>query len=353
MKITDTATEFPKKILHWYDQNARQGLPWREEITPYRVWVSEVMLQQTQVKTVIPYFLRFMQRFPTVAALAQASEDEVLHFWTGLGYYSRARNLLCSARMIMGEYAGNFPSDSQELQRLPGVGRSTANAIASIAFHVPLPILDGNVKRILARVCSIHDPINDSKTINKLWRLAEERVSWDRPADYTQAIMDLGAVVCTRANPFCFQCPLKKDCRAHDENKVHELPRSQKRHQKPVRTTHMLIFHDQAKDSILLEKRPSIGIWSGLWSFPEIMTLNELNGWASQHGCVIHRWTTLPLFKHVFTHFELQATPVYIDQHSWLRQIKQSEAHMWYQRQGKNEEIGYSASVKKWLRMFV
>ncbi|MFU8798336.1 MAG: A/G-specific adenine glycosylase, partial [Gammaproteobacteria bacterium] len=247
---------FSIRILNWFDKHGRKDLPWQLDITPYRVWISEIMLQQTQVNTVIPYFLRFIGRFPYTKILAEASEDEVLHYWTGLGYYTRARNLQRAAQLI--EKTG-FPSELQGLQALPGVGRSTAGAILSIAFKKPAAILDGNVKRVLCRYYAIPETP---------WALAENLLPTARAADYSQAMMDLGATVCTRTKPKCSLCPLTDDCKAHLlSSETNYPPKKQSKHI-PVRTTYMLLLCNQ-RGEVLLEKRPPAGIWGGLWSLPE------------------------------------------------------------------------------------
>lgn len=257
---------FAARLLAWFDTHGRKHLPWQKAISPYRVWVSEIMLQQTQVGTVVDYYIRFMGRFPTVETLAAATEDEVLHLWTGLGYYSRARNLLKTARHIVNQ--GGFPKHVSSLEALPGIGRSTAGAIASIAMGQRAPILDGNVKRVLARHAGIEGYPGTSETAKALWSVAEEHTPATRFDAYTQAIMDLGATLCTRVRPACSFCPVSDDCNARLTGRVDTLPGKKPKKLLPQRSTTMLLIED-ARRHVLLQRRPGSGIWGGLWSFPE------------------------------------------------------------------------------------
>lgn len=238
---------FHTLIFRWFAKYGRKHLPWQQNKTPYRVWISEIMLQQTQVATVIPYFERFMQAFPTVAALANAKEDEVLHLWAGLGYYSRARNLHRAAKMIMEKWNGELPDRRDDLITLPGIGLSTAGAILSIAFHQPTAILDGNVKRVLSRFHAICDPIDDKKTENQLWQLAEYYMPTIQTADYTQAMMDLGATLCTRSKPDCTSCPLARHCKGHELQIAASLPRKKAAKVLPVRSAIFLVLKSQQR----------------------------------------------------------------------------------------------------------
>ena len=303
-----------KLLFTWFEQHGRHNLPWQENKTPYRVWISEVMLQQTQVSTVIPYFERFMQHFPTLMVLAKAQEDEVLHLWSGLGYYSRARNLHRAAKMVQEKFAGIFPTDQQVLQSLPGVGPSTAGAIAAIAFQQNATIVDGNVKRVLTRLQGLLAPINIKSTENQLWELAKYYTPTKRVDDYTQAIMDLGATICLRRNPRCTLCPLNKHCFAYAEGMTAHLPQKKASAQLPVRAVTLLIF--KKENEILLYKRPSRGIWGGLWSYPEIQ--GSFNKTKTQSFCQRHLkikphlYQELEVFQHTFTHFHLDIYPVLI-----------------------------------------
>ncbi|MEX1236805.1 MAG: A/G-specific adenine glycosylase, partial [Pseudomonadales bacterium] len=257
--VNNGGASFSTRILQWYDHHGRTNLPWQQDVSPYRVWISEIMLQQTRVQAVIPYFERFMQRFPSVHALAGATEDEVLHLWTGLGYYARARNLHKTARIISDDHRGKFPDTVNELCELPGIGRSTAGAIVSIAGGRRAPILDGNVKRVLARCFGIEGWPGQSNTANQLWQKAEELTPDRRVADYTQAIMDLGATLCVRAAPNCAACPMESICVANRGARVEQLPGKKPRKAMPIKSTCMLLVENAAAE-LLLEKRDSRGV---------------------------------------------------------------------------------------------
>ena len=256
---------FSDLVLSWFKSNGRKNLPWQVEATSYKVWVSEIMLQQTQVVTVIPYFERFMKRFPDVHTLADATLDDVLHHWTGLGYYARARNLHKSAKIITSKYQGSLPLSFDEIITLPGIGRSTAGAILSLSHSKRFPILDGNVKRVLTRYHGIKGWPGKKKVENKLWEIAELHTPKKSIKQYTQAIMDLGATVCTRRNPDCDLCPLMLSCFAKEKNKQHNFPEKKPRAAIPERDTIFAILENDCGE-ILLEQRPLNGIWGGLWS---------------------------------------------------------------------------------------
>lgn len=265
---SDTTTAFAERLLAWFDRSGRHDLPWQQEKTAYRVWLSEIMLQQTQVQTVIPYFERFTESFPTIQDLARASEDQVLHLWTGLGYYARARNLHRTARRITRDLDGHFPRSVAALEELPGIGRSTAGAISSLAMGIRAPILDGNVKRVIARHDAVGGWPGSAKTLADLWRLSEKYTPYERVGDYTQGVMDLGATVCTRQRPSCTACPLRATCRAFQRDEQALYPGRKPRKTLPERQTCFLILQ-RPDGAVLLEKRPSPGIWGGLWCFPE------------------------------------------------------------------------------------
>ena len=305
-------TTFAKTLLDWYDANGRTDLPWRQDITPYRVWVSEIMLQQTQVKTALPYFQRFMGQFPTIGALADASLDDVLHLWTGLGYYARGRNLHKTATIINAEFDGVFPTDSEALQAFPGIGRSTAGAICAIAFGQATPILDGNVKRVLTRHHKIDGWPSQSAVQKKLWQVAEYLTPARRCADYTQAIMDLGATLCSRSKPECSACPLESSCQAHQTDTVKQYPASKPRKTLPVRTTCMLIIKNPSGE-VLLQQRPPVGLWGGLWCFPECGDIQTIEAVCQQLGVTASDSESGPQQRHTFSHYHLDYTPVYID----------------------------------------
>ncbi|MCB1683687.1 MAG: A/G-specific adenine glycosylase, partial [Pseudomonadales bacterium] len=308
------------------------------------------MLQQTQVATVIPYFEKFMTRFPDVAALAAAPLDEVLHHWTGLGYYARARNLHRAARQLVAESGGRFPESPEALETLPGIGRSTAGAIAAIAWGVRAPILDGNVKRVLARCHAIDGYPGEAATAKRLWAEAEAHTPQTRVGDYTQAIMDLGATVCTRRRPACDRCPFEARCRARKSDRIADYPGRRQTKTRPVRRARMFLFHDSA-GGCLLERRPPQGIWGGLWTPPERAVevsgadTAALLGYAPYE---IHGERAAPTFRHTFTHFHLDIEPVYVEVPGPPAACRDADHLRWYAR-GSNEAIGLSAPAVKLL----
>ncbi len=350
MKTNISPSQFQKKILTWFDSHGRKTLPWQKNKTPYRVWISEVMLQQTQVSTVIPYFERFMQRFPTIELLAQAEEDEVLHYWTGLGYYSRARNLHASAKKIVGDLAGEFPATLIDLEKLPGIGRSTAGAILAIAFQQKATILDGNVKRVLTRFSGITEWPGENSTLEKLWHTAELLTPEKKIADYTQAMMDLGATVCVRGKPQCEKCPLIKHCIAHQLGIEKDLPKSKPKKELPIKQVTLLILQNNHK--ILLQKRPSAGIWGGLWSLPEITGFAEtreiLTVCDKQFKCKAQNIFLRQRFRHTFSHYHLDILPVLIETQMKPGKIMDSEQQIWYNLNA-SQTIGLPAPIKKIL----
>lgn len=301
-------------LLDWHAASGRKDLPWQQNITPYRVWVSEIMLQQTQVTTVIDYYNRFMARFPNVERLAGASLDEVLHLWTGLGYYARGRNLHKTARIVAQQHAGEFPSAQAELESLPGIGRSTAGAIRAIAFNERGVILDGNVKRVLTRLHALEGHPGESRIARELWQLAEFHTPQNRTATYTQAIMDLGATVCTRRRPTCDSCPLSDQCRARLEGNPEAYPTRKPGKDKPLRQARFFILTSHA-GAVYLERRPLNGLWGGLWTPPERpsgMQASQFLAELGLRGIPTSRVQIQPPLRHAFTHFHLDATPVYI-----------------------------------------
>lgn len=297
--------QFSSNLLTWYDEHGRKDLPWQHPRNAYRVWVSEIMLQQTQVKTVLPYFERFIQRFSSVSALAQANEEEVLALWSGLGYYSRARHLHKTARIIHNDFLGIFPSDPEQLMTLPGIGPSTAAAIASLAYDKAAAILDGNVKRVLSRYFMIDGPPNHSATQKTLWQLAKQCMPAVRCADYSQAIMDLGATCCTPKNPLCPACPLQKTCLSKQNNKVDEYPNKNAKKKLPTKQQQFILLHT-LENSIYLEKRPSKGLWGGLWCLP-IIDIAECPNRFIEHTYALEATSPHALMnlKHSFSHFNL------------------------------------------------
>ena len=298
------------RILNWYDRYGRHDLPWQQQRTPYRVWIAEVMLQQTQVTTVIPYYQRFMKTFPELKSLAAAPLEHVLEQWAGLGYYSRARNLHKTASIIMAEHDGEFPLDFEEVVALPGIGRSTAGAILAQALDQRHAILDGNVKRVLSRYHAVVGWPGKTTVQQQLWQYAEQHTPAERIADYTQAIMDLGATLCTRSSPRCEQCPLQTDCTAHQDGVVKQYPSPRPKKQLPLKTARLLILTDSATGRIMLEKRPPVGIWGGLWSLPEAELEAEIDQICQQRwGLKMLNIEVCDGFRHTFSHYHLDILP--------------------------------------------
>ncbi|MDP4547302.1 A/G-specific adenine glycosylase [Marinobacter sp. MDS2] len=325
---------FADKLLDWYDNHGRHNLPWHHNRNAYRVWVSEIMLQQTQVATVIPYFEAFMASFPDVQALAAAPVDDVLSHWSGLGYYARARNLHKAARQVVNEFGGEFPQDQETLESLTGIGRSTAAAILAQAFGKRAAILDGNVKRVLARYHAVPGWPGQSAVLKQLWEHAETHTPDQRVRDYTQGIMDLGAMVCTRSKPKCDSCPLNNGCTAYAENQTHLYPGSKPKKQKPEKTTWMLIFEDN-EGRILLERRPPSGIWGGLWSLPELdpaYGTEELQEACERElGLVCSDPELISGFRHTFSHYHLHIQPARLPV-SASTKVSDSENQRWLHR---------------------
>ena len=338
-------------ILKWYDQHGRKTLPWQQDKTAYRVWVSEIMLQQTQVQTVIPYYQRFMERFPNLMTLALASDNEVLHLWTGLGYYTRARNLHRAAKMLLESYNSIFPDDVEELQLLPGIGRSTAGAIVALAYEKKATILDGNVRRVLARLHAIQTWPGEKETTASLWTIAENLTPNKRIADYTQAMMDIGATLCTRGTPKCGSCPLQPHCSAFQLGIAKQLPVSKPKKIIPIRQATLLMIMKNPH-TILLEKRPPTGIWGGLWSLPEISgtpTYEEVKQECNQRfHYVVKDIQPGKIFRHTFSHFHLDIAPALISVRVTTRKLMEAESQIWYNLQ-EPSAIGLPAPVKKLL----
>jgi len=298
---------FAASLLAWFDVHGRHDLPWQSDPTPYRVWVSEVMLQQTQVETVRPYYARFIARFPDVAALAAAPQDDVMRLWSGLGYYARARNLHGAAQEIVARHGGELPDSFAALTALPGIGRSTAGAILALSRGQRHPILDGNAKRVLARVYLVEETPDSSAAMKKLWALAEAATPVARVAAYTQAIMDLGATVCTRANPACDRCPLDSGCGALAAGRTGEIPAARRRAPRRLRQSHMVVA--LAGRRVLLERRPAPGIWGGLWAPPEFPDAEGAASYIANRFSMAGPTRRLPTIHHVFTHFDLDIEP--------------------------------------------
>ncbi|NVK22558.1 MAG: A/G-specific adenine glycosylase [Kangiellaceae bacterium] len=311
---------FAKQVIAYYHEKGRKDLPWHNTKDPYRIWLSEIMLQQTQVKTVIPYYQKFLKAFPNVLDLANAELDEVLHLWSGLGYYSRARNLHKAAQMVRDEHQGEFPQSQAELESLPGVGRSTAGAIAAFAFDKPAAILDGNVKRVLARCFAIEGWYGQTKVLNKLWDLSEKLTSKNETAAFNQAMMDLGAVVCKRNKPLCSECPLAQKCQALQQDRIAELPHRKPKKARPSKSVYWLIYLD--KGQILLQKRPPSGIWGGLWSLPEIEIEAKVQKQYSSER-------QLDAILHKFSHYDLHIYPLLMQKKPNIS-IMEPSSQQWY-----------------------
>ena len=327
-------TTFSERLLAWFDVHGRKTLPWQEAKTPYRVWVSEIMLQQTQVATVIPYFARFMSEYPTVFELAAAPLDDVLSLWTGLGYYARARNMHRAAQIVVSDHAGVFPTDVEALQELPGIGRSTAGAIVTLGHGGWAPILDGNVKRVLARYHAIEGWPGKQDVLSALWAVSELHTPPARTADYTQGIMDLGATLCTKSNPRCLTCPVHTDCRARIEGRPTDFPGKKPKKASPRRSTVFLQCLN-GDGQILLERRPPSGIWGGLWSFPEIDNDEHLDEWLTKHDFALtEKIVVNPVYTHVFSHFKLDITALICRVEPVGLRISDSEQRGWFTLSG-------------------
>ena len=297
---------FSARLLTWWDTHGRKDLPWQHPRAPYRVWVAEIMLQQTQVKTVIPYFNRFIEVFPDLPSLAAASSDDVLSLWSGLGYYARARNLHKAAGVCCSGYDSSLPDTAQSLSKLPGIGESTANAIYSQAYDQPAVVLDGNVKRVLSRYCAVAGWPGKASIHKELWNMAESLLPGQRGADYTQAIMDLGATLCTRSKPDCDNCPVNEDCIAYMNDSVGEYPASRPRIKVTEKDFHMLILQD-GDGRTLLERRPPAGIWGGLWSLPADDNGEPLlQRFGLDDSCL----QSLPSLQHQLTHMRMTIQPL-------------------------------------------
>ena len=302
--------DFARRLLAWFDLNGRHNLPWQHPRTPYRVWLSEIMLQQTQVKTATPYFVRFVAALPSLPALAAAPLDDVLALWSGLGYYARVRNLRAAAQRCVELHDGDLPRNIEALTALPGIGRSTAAAILSQAWGDRFAILDGNVKRVLSRYHGIARWAGQPAIEKQLWGFAETHLPGQRLADYTQAQMDLGAMVCTRSNPACVLCPLQDACVARREGRIAELPTPKPGKVIPQRHAHVLWLEDD-HGHVLLQRRPPAGIWGSLWTLPQADDADAARTWFdAQLRGDFSAGETLPAIAHAFSHFKLTLQPL-------------------------------------------
>lgn len=344
-----TKSGFAPRLLAWFDQHGRHDLPWQYPRTPYRVWLSEVMLQQTQVAVVSDYFQRFVAALPDLPALADAPQDRVLALWSGLGYYTRARNLHAAAKLCMAHHHGQLPDTLDALLALPGIGRSTAGAILALAHGQRAPILDGNAKRVFCRAFGITGWPGQANVERKLWALAQDLLPAARVADYTQALMDLGATVCTRANPACASCPMGDFCHAHRRGRTASLPAARPGKPLPLRTTQMLIIEDAA-GRILLEKRPPVGVWAALWSLPEQPDRSHATAWLRQQfGVELDQSTALTPLQHGFSHYRLQIHPLLITVNGGGSAIADNAGLRWTAR-AELPGLGLPAPVRKLLQ---
>ena len=359
---------FAQAVLTWYDKFGRKHLPWQQNKTLYGVWLSEVMLQQTQVATVIPYFERFVKTFPNLTALADAPLDEVLHLWTGLGYYARARNLHKAAQVMRDQYCGKFPTEFEQVLALPGVGRSTAGAILSSCLNAPYAILDGNVKRVLSRYFAVNGWPGEKKTEDRLWQLTGEVTPNAQVADFNQAMMDLGAMVCTRSKPKCSLCPLQSNCRANAEQNWQAYPGKKPKKALPERDSYFLLLEKDGK--VALEQRENAGLWGGLYCFPQFADKQELLAYLASNG--IQQYQEWTAFRHTFSHFHLDIYPIYarfddqtnpedVDRSDWKKVAEKQNQYQsallsavkyWYDPQNP-EPIGLATPVKNLLTQYV
>ncbi len=339
-------------LLAWWDHHGRKDLPWQQNPPGnrgrYRVWVSEIMLQQTQVATVLRYYDTFLAAFPDVVALAHAEPDAVLHRWSGLGYYARARNLHRAAQVVRDEHGGEIPANFDQLAQLPGIGRSTAGAILALADHQRHPILDGNVKRVLARVFRVAGYPGDTAVAKQLWSLAEQCTPAERVANYTQAIMDLGASLCARRKPACPQCPLAEGCLAHRHGVAAQLPARKPPKARPRRATVVLICV-RPDGAVLLERRPNAGLWGGLWGLPETTSIEAAAGWcATAFGTAPLSQLVRPVLAHGFSHFDLDMTPVELRVDLAPDRVMEDDRWLWYKTNAP-AKVGLAAPIAKLL----
>jgi A/G-specific adenine glycosylase len=342
-----TSLPFGERLFAWFDRHGRHDLPWQHPRSAYRVWVSEIMLQQTRVETVIPYFQVFMERFPDLFALARADADDVLHIWSGLGYYARARNLQHAARLVVERHGGVLPDEHNALEALPGIGRSTAAAILAQAFGQRAPILDGNVRRVLARHAGVDGWPGIPRIQARLWEIADLRMPDLRPADYTQAIMDLGATLCTRRRPACERCPVADDCAALAQGRVEELPTPRPTRVLPVRTRWAGMVC--SAEGTYLERRPPSGIWGGLYSLPEADDPDAMRAW------VLSRWRNVcesgpaaGRIEHSFSHYRLDLRVIRFDVPPGACGIMDGNGAIWY-KPGLTIRVGLPAPIERFL----
>ena len=338
---------FSQRVISWYDKHGRKHLPWQQNKTPYRVWLSEIMLQQTQVITVIPYFEKFVSKFTTISKLANAPQDEVLHLWTGLGYYARARNLHKASQIMRDEFSGIFPTEIDDVIKLPGIGKSTAGAILSLSLGQHHAILDGNVKRILTRHQVITGWSGHKSVENKLWQVATSYTPQNDIQKYNQAMMDIGSSICTRSKPCCEKCPVAIDCLAQLSGRQADFPNKKEKKSIPTRQAIMLIIQDSNK--VWLQKRPPAGIWGGLWCFPQFDDQNQLQYFLDENNLTIKDLTELDSFRHTFSHFHLDINAFILNKNKLSQcHIMEPKDSLWYNMQ-KPDKVGLAAATQRLL----
>lgn len=335
--------EFRRRLITWQKRHGRHDLPWQNTRDAYRIWVSEIMLQQTQVSTVMPRFEAFMRRFPSVRKLAVAPLDDVMAMWAGLGYYARARNLHRAAQEVVASFGGQMPGNAAALQELPGVGRSTAAAIGVFSAGERAAILDGNVKRVLSRVFMVSPMSSEAETARNLWALAERLLPVKQVEAYTQGLMDLGATICKPRNPDCAECPVSALCAARLADRIPEFPERPAKRMRPLKTCQMIVALHRGK--VFLEKRPAKGIWGGLWSFPEVETgadgVSELKSRYGVKGRLVDHGESL---RHEFTHFSLDISPVIVRVDRLPVDSTSGESPKWFTRE-EMEKLGVPTPV--------
>ncbi|WP_423187190.1 A/G-specific adenine glycosylase [Alishewanella sp. d11] len=337
------ASWFSEQLVNWYRQHGRKTLPWQVGKTPYKTWLSEVMLQQTQVATVIPYFERFLARYPDVQSLAAAPIDEVLHLWTGLGYYARARNLHNAAKKIVNDFGGEFPTAFADVLALPGVGRSTAGAVLSLSLGQHYPILDGNCKRVLARFAAVAGWPGEKAIEQQLWQLAEQVTPRETVAEFNQAMMDLGASLCSRSKPRCAECPLKLHCKAALTGDQTSFPGKKPKKVLPEKHSFWLLLRYQ--DQVYLLQRPAMGLWGGLFGFLEFTNASEREQYVLMHKLVSKQQQDLPAFRHTFSHFHLWIQPRLLDLNAQPLLVQEQSVASWFTISAM-PEVGLSAPAK-------
>ena len=342
------ADGFAQSVLGWYHEYGRKSLPWQRNKTAYRVWLSEIMLQQTQVATVIPYYQQFLKSFPSIQSLADASIDAVLQHWQGLGYYARARNLHRAAQIMRDEHAAQFPQDMEQVMALPGIGRSTAGAILTFACNQSWPILDGNVKRTLARCFQVGGWYGQSKTMSELWQIAGQLTPAEKTAEYNQAMMDLGAMVCLKTRPSCEVCPLSGFCTSYKHNTQARFPEKKPPKSKPQKQTLMLLHRYQNR--VLLYRRPPVGIWGGLWSLPEVAGNEAIADWQTNYLAATQEPNEIKknILKHQFTHFSLDISLAVIEMQRLPQQVADEE-NMVFVKLDQLPDYGLPTPVKRIL----